>query len=66
MSLWRDNPCKHCVAPKRQPGCHGWCVERKEWLERVNADKAAIKAQKEKDDAVCSTMRMFNSGKRRQ
>lgn len=26
-----DNPCRYCVKPKRQPGCHDHCKERKEW-----------------------------------
>ena len=26
-----DNPCRYCVKPKRYPGCHDHCKERKEW-----------------------------------
>lgn len=27
-------PCKGCVPPKRNPGCHGKCPEYKAWNER--------------------------------
>ncbi len=27
-----ENPCRNCVEPKRCPGCHDKCAERKRWL----------------------------------
>lgn len=28
-----QNPCYGCVSPKRYPGCHDCCPERKEYVE---------------------------------
>ena len=35
-----DNPCRYCVKPKRQPGCHDHCKERKEWKAEYDARSA--------------------------
>lgn len=59
MSRWRDNPCEGCVPPVRYPGCHGKCERHAEWAARVKVEQDAEKAQKKKDDAVCSTLRMY-------
>lgn len=44
----RDNPCRYCTPPKRNPGCHDRCPERDAWV----AEREAVKAvkRKEQDD----------------
>ena len=33
-----ENPCRHCVAPKRCEGCHDRCRDYKKWvfLQRID------------------------------
>ena len=31
--LYVQDPCFHCVAPERYPGCHDHCDKRKTYLE---------------------------------
>lgn len=39
-------PCKVCVAPKRQPGCHGFCKDYLEWNAEHQQELAKIRKEK--------------------
>lgn len=57
MGLYDDSPCKECVKPKRYPGCHATCPERKEWADNLQANKDKIRAEKDKEDAVYDALK---------
>lgn len=40
MGMYEGNPCRHCVTPKRHPGCHAECPEYAEWRANYNDVKA--------------------------
>ena len=35
-----DNPCRYCIAPKRQPGCQSTCPHAQEWKEYKQQESA--------------------------
>ena len=51
-----NNPCRYCVPPKRQPGCHAWCEDGIAWGKEYHAKQERIKAEKQKDCAVTDTI----------
>lgn len=40
-------PCKDCIPPKRQIGCHGYCKEYIEWKAVLERQKWAEKEWKD-------------------
>ena len=44
------NPCKECKEPKRSPGCHAICDERKEWLEHWQEKKDKINKGRQREE----------------
>lgn len=46
MGMYDNCPCRGCVAPKRQPGCHGECPEKAAWDGKVSEAKEAIRKEK--------------------
>lgn len=42
-------PCRHCVAPKRKPGCRATCPDYAEWLPGELERKETIARNKAKD-----------------
>jgi len=52
--LYGDNPCKECKPPKRHPGCHGTCEERRIWKEELDSKKAQIFADKHRESQLDS------------
>lgn len=42
-----DTPCRDCVPPKRQEGCHGRCKEYIDW--RVDLDAQAQRRRREEE-----------------
>lgn len=34
--MMKPNPCKHCVPPKRSPGCHSKCIDYIEWRKALD------------------------------
>lgn len=34
--MMKPNPCKHCVPPKRPPGCHSKCIDYIEWRKALD------------------------------
>lgn len=44
--------CRKCVAPKRHPGCAGHCGEYQEAREKWEAQKAHIRKEKKKEQAI--------------
>lgn len=47
----KNNPCLHCVPPKRHLGCHGICKEYKESIDEYHAKQNLIKEKKAADRA---------------
>lgn len=47
QSMTNPGPCKDCVPPKRQIGCHGYCEEYIEWKAGLERQKQAEKEWKE-------------------
>lgn len=42
-----ENPCYGCVKPKRYLGCHDECPDRKEYIDKLEEEKAKIRKEKE-------------------
>ena len=54
MGLYDDCPCKHCVKPKRHPGCHGHYKEKDEWDDTIKTAKDAIRTEQKRDEQATS------------
>ena len=39
-------PCKYCVAPRRFIGCHGGCIEYKEWRDNHIQEATMLRKNK--------------------
>lgn len=47
-AFYRTCPCKNCVAPKRHPGCHSDCSDKREWDTKKDKLMQEIQAEKSK------------------
>ena len=45
--MTNPGPCKDCVPPKRQTGCHGYCEKYIEWKAALEREKKTEKDWKE-------------------
>lgn len=43
MISTKECPCKHCVAPKRQYGCHAVCEDYRDWSVQDKCEKDRIR-----------------------
>lgn len=48
MGMYDKCPCRYCVPPKRHLGCHGDCLEKKQWDQDLSEIKKTIYEDKER------------------
>jgi len=48
------SPCIYCRQPRRHPGCHDSCPDKKDWDEKRNKIKSTINADRNKDRLAAS------------
>lgn len=61
----KDNPCRYCVPPKREPGCQDRCPDREEWLKELYEKKELIRKAKDDELAIRDFKRLVFNKKRR-
>lgn len=48
MNIFNKSPCKNCVPPVRQPGCHSRCTKYISWKKDYDEKKEQVRKEKEK------------------
>lgn len=56
MGVYDKCPCRECVPPEREPGCHWNCEKYIEWKESTEDAKARIRYEKAKEYNACGLL----------